>query len=315
MEQTAEVGGEKGNNIEKGAITHTKYNLPPIRCKNADSAIIHGASVTDTIAEWISAGYVSGPFPYPPLCNFRSNGLMAVVQPSKIRPVMNLSSPKLFSLNDAVHELLIPKLSMSTAKEFSYSLLDAGFFAKIWKFDLKDAYKNIGTHPCMWKWHGFQWLGKFFVDTTTIFGSKSAPADFDCVAELIANLALSRCKFPKKLFHRTLDDTVFVCANVSNEGEKLAFHYQNICQHLNVGLAPSDENKEKSFQNSTKGTVLGIKFNSENLTWSFPETKNVEFQNMIFFMQHTPGTHLLSVQKIIGKWESITQMFPFAKGF
>ncbi len=95
----------------------------------------------------------------------------------------------------------------------------------------------------------------------------------------------------------------------------MAFHYTGICKHLNVALADFDEHKEKSFQNSTKGTVLGIQFNSENLTWSFPETKNVEFQNMIFFMQNTPGTHLLTVQKIIGKWESIAQMFPFAKGF
>jgi len=302
-------------NIERGAITHTKYDLPPIRCKNADSATIHGSAVTETIADWISNGYVSGPFCHPPLCGFRSNGLMAVVQPSKIRPVLNLSSPKMYSLNDAVHEFLLPKLSMSTAREFSYSLLNAGFFAKIWKFDLKDAYKNIGTHPCMWKYHGFQWLGKFFVDTTSIFGSKSAPADFDCVAELLANLALAKVKFPKALFHRTLDDTVFVCPAISKEGEKLAFHYQEICKHLNVGLAPADVKKEKSFQNSTTGTVLGIQFNSENLTWSFPEEKNKNFQNMIFFMQNTPGTHLLLVQKIIGKWESIAQMFPFAKGF
>ena len=303
------------NNIEQGAITKTKVLLPPIRCKNADSAIIFGSSVTDTIAEWISAGYVSGPFCHPPLCEFRSNALMAVVQPSKIRPIMNLSSPKNFSLNDAVSEMLLPKLSMSTAKEFSYSLLDAGLFAKMWKFDLKDAYKNIGTHPCMWKLHGFQWLGKFFVDTTTIFGSKSAPADFDCVAEMLANLALAKCKFPKNFFHRTLDDTVFVCENFSKEGEKLARHYQKICKHLNVGLAPFDEKLEKSFQNSTKGTVLGIKFNSENLNWSYPEEKNAVFQNMIYFLQKSPGTHLLFVQKIIGKWESIVQMFPFAKCF
>jgi len=302
-------------NIQEGAITHTKSILPPIRCKNAESATIHGSSVTDTIAEWISSGYVSGPFSHPPLCGFRSNALMAVVQPSKIRPVMNLSSPKLYSLNDAVCEILLPKLTMSTARDFSYSLLDAGLFAKIWKFDLKDAYKNIGTHRCMWKLHGFQWLEKFFVDTTTIFGSKSAPADFDCVAEMIANLALSRCKFPKKFFHRTLDDTVFVCQRSSKEGEKLAFHYKQICKHLNVGLAPSDELKEKSFQNSTTGTVLGILFNSEFLTWAFPKKKNEDFQNMIFFLQNTPGTHLLFVQQIIGKWESVAQMCPFARGF
>ena len=133
----------------------------------------------------------------------------------------------------------------------------------------------------MWKLHDFQWLGKFFVDTTTIFGSKSAPADFDCVAEMIANLALARCKFPAKYFHRTLDDTVFVVPNALKEGKKLAFHYQKICKVLNVGLAPFDECKEKSFQESTNGTVLGIMFDSEKMCWAYPKGKNEEFQNMI----------------------------------
>jgi len=140
------MGGEKGLTQYREGSYHAYKNLPPIHSlQNAESALIFGTSVTDTIADWISSGYVSGPFDHPPLCEFRSNALMAVVQPSKIRPVMNLSSPKLLSLNDAVNELLLPKLSMSTAKEFSYSLLDAGLFANMWKLDLKDAYKNIGT--------------------------------------------------------------------------------------------------------------------------------------------------------------------------
>ena len=99
----------------------------------------------------------------------------------------------------------------------------------------------------MWKLHGFKWLGQYFVDTTTIFGSKSAPADFDCVAELVANLALTKCNLPENFFHRTLDDTVFVCAKNSKEGLKLAEQYEKIGKHINLSLAPFDDAKEKSF--------------------------------------------------------------------
>jgi hypothetical protein len=86
--------------LTQGAISHTKSNLPPIRCKNAESALIYGKEMTDTVADWVKNKYVAGPFDHPPLCNFRCNALMAVVQPDKIRPVMNLSTPKNRSLND-----------------------------------------------------------------------------------------------------------------------------------------------------------------------------------------------------------------------
>jgi hypothetical protein len=40
--------------ISEGAITHTKYNLLPIRAKNCQSSFIFGKEMTDTIAFWIS---------------------------------------------------------------------------------------------------------------------------------------------------------------------------------------------------------------------------------------------------------------------
>ena len=82
--------------LTKGAISFTSKNLPPIRCKNTESAFLHGKEMTDTIAQWVDAKIVAGPFKNLPLANFRSNALMAVVQPSKIRPILNLSAPKIF---------------------------------------------------------------------------------------------------------------------------------------------------------------------------------------------------------------------------
>ncbi len=36
--------------------------MPPIRCKNAESALIHGKEITDTIADWVKNKYIAGPF-------------------------------------------------------------------------------------------------------------------------------------------------------------------------------------------------------------------------------------------------------------
>jgi hypothetical protein len=39
-------------------------------------------------------GFVAGPFNEIPLAGFRANPLMAAVQKTKVRPILNLSAPK-----------------------------------------------------------------------------------------------------------------------------------------------------------------------------------------------------------------------------
>jgi hypothetical protein len=58
--------------------------------------------MTDTIASWIQKKFVAGPYETPPLHNFRANMLMAKEEPTKIRPILNLSAPAEKSFNDAV---------------------------------------------------------------------------------------------------------------------------------------------------------------------------------------------------------------------
>ena len=87
--------------------------------------------LTDTIAWWIRQGYVSGPFAAPPLPDFRTNAMMAVAQKNKIRIIMNFSAPEGESYNDAIDELALEKVSMSSARLFGYSIMDCGTGAKM----------------------------------------------------------------------------------------------------------------------------------------------------------------------------------------
>ena len=57
-----------------------------------------------------------------------------------------------------------------------------------------------------WAAFGFQWLGKYFFDITTVFGSKSAPANFDSVLETVVNIVCTLAKVPRDIVHRQLDD-------------------------------------------------------------------------------------------------------------
>jgi hypothetical protein len=79
--------------LKKGAPSLQISQLPECFCKNALSTFIHGAVVTETICSWVEKDFVASPFDTPPLKNFRVNRLVAIEQPSKIRPVLNLSAP------------------------------------------------------------------------------------------------------------------------------------------------------------------------------------------------------------------------------
>jgi hypothetical protein len=85
---------------------------------------------------------------------------------------MNLSTPKGESFNDAVAEELVQKLEMSSTRLFRHRIVEAGVRAIMAKFDIHDAYKLVPRHPDHWRLFRFKWLGKFFFDTTTVFGSK-----------------------------------------------------------------------------------------------------------------------------------------------
>jgi hypothetical protein len=69
--------------------------------------------------------------------------MMAVAQKSKIRIIMDLSAPEGASYNDAINEMALEKVSMSSARLFGYSVQDCGKGARMWKFDMVDAYKTI----------------------------------------------------------------------------------------------------------------------------------------------------------------------------
>ena len=283
--------------------------------KNGKSAFKHGRLITDTIATWVKKKYVIGPFSTPPYKDLNVSPLMATEQKTKIRPILNLSAPTGSSLNDAVDKLVIRKLTMCSAKKFSQTLLHIGKNAKFAKSDLVDAYKLIPIHPSNWKYYGFKWLGKFFVDTTTPFGSNTAPANFDDLGETLANIVQTICKTPKKLIHRQLDDIPVVAPEYSNFAGEFSNTYKKVCNAINIEIAPECKNKEKAFDETTQGTVLGIEFNSENLSWRLPSGKWNESMALLCDFLDKSSCTLLDMQKLHGKINDFAQMCPFVKGF
>jgi hypothetical protein len=292
-----------------------KKDLPGIRTKNAKSATQNGKFITDAICSWIKKGYVMGPFDSPPYKNFRTNPLMAAVQKTKVRPILNMSSPKGSSLNDAIDASTLEKLNMSSPRLFAEELVKAGKGALFSKNDIVDAYKLIPNAIKEWRLFGFQWLGKFFFDKTKVFGSKEAPASFDSLPETIVNIVCSLHQIPKGHVQRQLDDVPMVASRESKLTEKFTNAYKEICKKVNIPLAPECPKHEKAFGPSTFGTVLGIQFDSSNMEWSISHEKENSLQTEINFFLENRTCTLKQVQKLHGKLANFAQSMEFMKGF
>ena len=292
-----------------------KNFLPGIISKNAKSAYENGILLTDTIAHWVKSEMVAGPFDSPPLKNFRVNPLMAVKQKNKVRPILNLSAPKNFSFNDAVIENSLRKLEMSSAALFAKALRRAGKGALMAKYDICDAYKQIIGHPSQWAAFGFKWLGKYFYDITTVFGSKSAPTNFDSIPETVVNIVCTLTAVPRTIVHRQLDDVPVVSPASTTHTAAFAEKYVEVCEMLGLPLAEDCPMRDKSYGAGTTGTVLGIDFDSKSLTWKLPIAKAASIIDVIDKFLAARTCNLKDAQRLHGKLSDFSQMCEFMKGF
>jgi hypothetical protein len=129
--------------LEIGGPAFQKDPIGPCVVKNSKKSLEFGASVSDTIATWITKKFVAGPFDKPPLPQFRVNSILAVPQPNKTRICINVSKPEGRSFNDNIEKTELEKVKMSSARQFGHRIIEAGKNCIIAKPDIVDAYKNI----------------------------------------------------------------------------------------------------------------------------------------------------------------------------
>jgi len=241
--------------------------------------------------------------------------MMAIEQPGKVRIVMNLSAPDGSSFNDAIISDAMEHVHMATARGFGYSVVDCGANSLLWKWDMCDAYKHIPASILDLRLQGFSWLGKYFLEKQQVFGSSYAPSAFDRLASTTATLALILANFPKKQVHRILDDLPFVDRASSDAGHRFSMLYRALCERIGIKIAPPCPNKEKAFESSTEGTVMGICFHTPTLTWSLPATKKEKLVTAALEALAGSPLSLIDMQRLIGILNDLGQMLPFLRGF
>ena len=119
---------------------------------------------------------------------------------------------------------------------------------------------------------GFCWLGKIFFELCLIFGAVSSAGLYDRVAKIVVYIAAALVQFPQHLKIQHLDD-VCACSPAKCDGvDRFYQSYWDVSRRLGIELAdPKDP--DKAFGPRTEGIVLGIDYDSNNMTWHLREDK------------------------------------------
>jgi len=302
-------------NLEEGAPACQKTKLKGATLRNAASAYQFGPEVMATLEKWLQEKYLAGPFLEPPIADFRANSMMAIEQHGKVRLILNMSYPKGDSFNDNVDKIQTARVSMSSPKQFGQSLVKAGKGAVMSKLDLKDAYKQIPAKIEDLRLQGIHWAGAFFVETQQIFGSSPSVANFDVVAKTIQDVAITKSNTPRRWVHRTLDDTAVVAPGDSGICERFTSEYTQLCNNINIKLAPDCPDNEKAFRNKSEGTILGIRFNTETLEWCISHEKASRVLEDVHLAANAGHMGLKQMEQLHGRLDNFGQMAPFLQAF
>jgi len=301
--------------LRNGAPAFQEKNLPGCYVKNAASTLRYGREITDNIATWVKEGFAAGPFDSPPCANFRVNPLIAVVQPGKVRPVLDVSSPDGESYNSAVCEFETETVKMASARQFSQLILDCGQGAIMSKHDLVAAYKQVPCRVADLRLQGFSWLGKYFVETRQVFGAKTSVCNYDIVGETLKLLSVIESGIPAGFVLRQVDDVPVVAPGESGFCEKFSETYKKVCNELNVNLAPDCPMMDKAFTCQHRGKVLGVKFDTTDLTWSLSDKKIQNALQSVKSALKSDTVTLKECQRLVGRLNDVGQLCPLMKVF
>ena len=262
------------NDIESGCdIGCQGPAREPTKSSNAPSAFQFAEQITDSIADWLEAGFAAGPFTadqVPP--DAKISGIMCREKPNgSARIILNLSAPLGQSVNDGIRSSDFPTTMSSTTKWIAV-LNKAGKGCLFFKADWSVAYKHLHVRPLDTSLQWFSWLDRFFVELNLVFGSRSSAGLFDRLAKAILDLAIRLAKFSPDMVCQYLDDI----SAAGPEGCQALFEfeeaYRQVAAEIGVTLAPTSD-PEKAFSPTTSGVVLGIHYDSVAWTWSIPPAK------------------------------------------
>jgi len=158
-------------------------------------------------------------------------------------------------------------------------------------------------------------LGKYFIETRQLFGAKTSVANYDIVGNTILSIAKTKSEIPNKFVHRQIDDVPVVSSASKNWCKNFLDIYVKICEDLNMVLAPECPKNEKAFKCKTNGKVLGIIFDTEDLSWSLPKEKIAKTILILDSVLDKGTVDLEVMQELMVRLNDFGQLSYFPQGF
>ena len=173
--------------------------------------------------------------------------------PGKWRLIVDLSSPKGWSVNDGIAPSLC-SLRYVTVDEIAAVAATLGRGALIAKLDVESAYRIVPVHPDDRPLLGVQWRGAIYIDAMLPFGLRSAPKIFTAIADAL-EWVMRRAGI--QLVWHYIDDFVFCGPPASPKCARALDTALATCRELGVPIAP-----HKVEGPATDVTVLGIRIDT-----------------------------------------------------
>lgn len=232
------------------------------------------------------------------MCKIKPNG--------KARIIINLSKGSPVSVNEFINNKEFPT-PMSSTTAWIRIMLRCGRNCRFTKTDWSAAYKQVQVHPYDVWMQGFAWLGKIFFEKSLVFGGKSSPGIYDRVAKVVLYIATVLAVFPSHLIIQHLDDVCACAPEGCDMIDKFYETYHLTCQRLNIKLAdPTDQ--DKAFSPRTKGQVLGVDYDSVNMTWSLRQDKITIILHIIEDVMEDGEATVRTLKKLCGKLVDIRNL-------
>jgi hypothetical protein len=153
------------------------------------------------------------------------------------------------------------------------------------------------------------------VETRQVFGARTSVCNYDIVGETLKLLALLESGIPPAFVLRQVDDVPAVAPAGSGLCERFSETYKKVCNDLNVKLAPDCPLLDKAFTCQTRGKVLGVKFDTTDLTWSLSDKKIQNALRSVKSAIDSESVTLKECQRLVGRLNDVGQLCPLMKVF
>ena len=276
---------------------------------NNRSSTRHPEAVSAALREEVTAGVTRGPFPAPPLPNFRVNPLSARVKPNgKARVILDLSAPDGASVNDSIDPASCTVQYASLDELSSLIFAHGGEGTRLFKADIKAAFKLIPVRPDQHHALGFYWEGGFWYQTALPFGCRSSPSIFNDFAELLRDAL--RGVTGNSAILNYLDDYFGIEPAPASSAAPTFQAFLALCDAVGVPLQ-----RDKCVAPATRVEILGIVVDTDRMTYELPEAKLAKLTETIVALlgrQRATRRELLSA---IGLLSHACRCVPPGRGF